>query len=214
MLDQLIEFDKSLFLILNGFHFPFLDHLMVMFSAKEPWIPLYAAIVLALFFSFKWEVTDELSKPKFVIIKKDLYPALIMLFGIALTFACTDMLSTQVKHFIERPRPPYDPEIGNMVRMLEGKGGQFGFFSSHAANVFGLAVLTSLIFRKRWYSVIIFIWATMVSYSRIYVGKHFPLDVLCGIFFGILVGGLAYILVRAIIRKIKLKQDKANVLHN
>ncbi|MFA6334460.1 MAG: phosphatase PAP2 family protein [Bacteroidales bacterium] len=185
-----------------------------MFSAKEPWIPLYFAIILSLFFSFKWEVSDKFPKPKFIVVKKSVTFGLVALLGIALTFALTDILSTQIKHLVERPRPAYDPIIGNMVRMLENKGGHYGFFSSHASNVFGLATLTSLFFKKRWYSFTIFFWAALVSYSRIYVGKHYPLDVLCGALFGILISLGVYFLSKAILKKIKTKSEKSNVLHN
>ncbi len=208
MLEQLIELDKTLFLAINGFHSPFFDHLMVIFSAPEPWIPFYVAIALALFFSFKWEVSTNTSKPRFHIIRKPMINGFILLFAILLTFAFTDIVSTQIKHFIERPRPCYDEEVGNLARMLEGKGGLYGFISSHAANVFGLAILTTLIFRNRLFSIVIFFWATMVCYSRVYVGKHFPLDVICGALFGLLTGLTVFLIVRKILQKINSNSEK------
>lgn len=76
--------------------------------------------------------------------------------------------------------------------MLEYRGGQYGFVSSHAANLFGLATITSLLIRNRIYTAFIFVWAALVGYSRIYVGKHFPADVVCGAIFGMIVGYLVY----------------------
>ncbi|GAB1474660.1 hypothetical protein MASR2M69_21010 [Bacteroidota bacterium] len=79
-----------------------------------------------------------------------------------------------------------------MIRLLDGKGGAFGFVSSHAANVFGLATITSLVFRRKWYTISIFIWAALVSYSRVYVGRHYPTDVLAGALLGFIAGYLFY----------------------
>jgi undecaprenyl-diphosphatase len=76
--------------------------------------------------------------------------------------------------------------------MLEWRGGLYGFVSSHAANLFGLAALSSFILRKRWLHWLLFIFVSSVGYSRIYVGKHYPLDVLCGALLGILIGWLVY----------------------
>ena len=204
MLDYLLELDRSLFLTLNGFHSPFFDEAMVIFSARSPWIPLYLSIVFAMFFSFKWEVSNEFPKPKFRIISKPVRYGLIALFGVLITFALTDTIAYQIKLLVERPRPAYDPIIGYLVRMLEYKGGQYGFLSNHAANVFGMAIFTSSFFKNYKYSIFIFSWAVLVSYSRIYVGKHFPLDVLCGAFLGLIIGFLIYLAARAVLRKYKL----------
>lgn len=214
MFKQLIELDRSLFLTINGLHTPFFDKVMVIFSASAPWIPLYIAIALAMFFSFKWEVSDSFSKPKFLVLRKSLYFGLIAMAGAIITFAFTDILSTQIKHLIERPRPAFDVEIGNLARMLEHKGGQYGFISSHAANVFGLATFTSSIFKKKYYTVTIYFWAVMVSYSRIYVGKHFPLDVLGGALFGTLIGLGIFLLVNSLFKRFNLMPGKSDVLHN
>lgn len=214
MFEQLIELDKSLFLILNGFHSPFFDQVMVILSARAPWIPLYVAIALSLFFSFKWEISDKLPKPKFQIIKRSFRYGLIAILGIILTFALTEMVSNQIKFLVERPRPAYDPIIGAMVRLLEYKGGLYGFLSNHTANVFGLATLTSLIFKRRYYTVPIYFWAVMVSYSRVYVGKHYPLDIICGAILGILIGWGVYLLIKALLKRFNLIHGKPYVLHN
>lgn len=214
MLEQLIELDRSIFLALNEFHSPFFDQVMIIFSARTPWIVLYLSIALYMFFTFKWEIPDGSLKPKFRIVRKPLVFAFIALAGAILTFAFTDILSAHIKDLAQRPRPAYDPVIGTFVRMLEYKGGMYGFLSSHAANVFGLATFTSLIFKRKYYSITIFLWATMVSYSRIYVGKHFPTDVLCGAVLGLITGWFIFIVVSHIFKRYHITSHKSDVLHN
>ncbi len=213
MFDQLIELDRSIFLVLNGFHSPFFDQVMVIFSARTPWIALYLSIALYMFFTFKWEIQNGSLKHKFRIVRKPLIFACVALAGAIVTFAFTDILSSFIKELAERPRPAYDPVIGSYVRMLEYKGGMYGFLSSHAANVFGLATFTSLIFKRKYYTITIFLWAIMVSYSRIYVGKHFPIDVICGAVLGLLTGWCIFMIVSHIFKRYNT-QGKSDVLHN
>ena len=183
MFERIIDFDKSLFLVLNHTTTPFFDGVMLFASEKFTWTPLYIAIIFFIF--FKVENHRLALKP--------IKPAFLALAGILLTFALTDMISASViKDYVQRLRPGHDPELEGLVRMLDGKGGLYGFVSSHAANVFGLALFTSFTFRKNWYSAMIFLWAALVGYSRIYVGRHFPLDVICGALLGILVGWIVY----------------------
>lgn len=183
MFERIIDFDKSLFLVLNHATTPFFDGVMVFASEKFTWAPLYIAIIFFIF--FKVENRRLVTRP--------VKPAFLALAGILVTFALTDMVSASIiKDSVQRLRPGHDPELEGLVRMLDGKGGLYGFVSSHAANVFGLALFTAFTFRKRWYSVMIFLWAALVSYSRVYVGRHFPLDVICGAILGILVGWIVY----------------------
>ncbi len=171
MLDQLIRIDQSLFLYLNGLHCSWLDPLMVFITGNFSWIPLYLSIIFFLFWKRDWRW------------------GLLALLAIIATFALTDQLGVHLfKNTIQRLRPCYEPALEGLVRSLEGCGGRYGFVSNHATNTFGLAMMTSLLFQKKWYSWGIFSWAAIVSYSRIYVGKHYPLDIICGALFGMLVG--------------------------
>ena len=175
MIDRIIEFDKHLMLLLNGWHSPFFDFLMPVITNKYTGIPIYLAILVILFR------------------KVDMKKLLIAVAAILVTFALCDSLSVALfKETFQRLRPGWDPQIMDQVRMLEYKGGQYGFVSSHAANLFGLATITSLLIKNRIYTVLIFFWAALVGYSRIYVGKHFPADVVCGAIFGMIVGYLVY----------------------
>ena len=106
-----------------------------------------------------------------------------------------DQISVKVfKEGFERLRPSHNPEIKDLIHTVKGyRGGQFGFVSSHAANTFAMAFFTSKLFRNRYYSWFIFIWAAVVSYSRIYLGVHYPLDIIGGALLGMLLGYLVFI---------------------
>lgn len=189
MLDAIVEFDKGLMLSINGCTNALLDFLMPLISHKYTGIPIYTGILALIIYQWR-------KSPKTII---------IMVAAVILTFALCDSLSVALfKQTVQRLRPAWDPEIGHLVRMLEYKGGQFGFVSSHASNLFGLATVTSLIVKKRWYTIFIYLWAAAVGYSRVYVGKHFPLDVICGALFGMLVGYLVFKLLVQLFRKMKL----------
>ncbi|MFA5713028.1 MAG: phosphatase PAP2 family protein [Bacteroidales bacterium] len=195
MINLIIESDYSLFILINSLHTTILDSIMVIFTKALPWIPLYIAILGTLLYKFGYREQNW---------KKALFATVALL----LTFAITDIGSSQIKKGFEILRPSHDLRLEGIVRLLDGKGGLYGFISSHAANVFGLATLTSLFFRKRWYSISIFTWATIVSYSRIYVGRHFPSDVVCGALFGVAVALAVYKLNNFLIAA------QRDVLHN
>lgn len=179
MINWIIELDHSLFLFINSLHTQFMDLVMILFTKPYPWIPLYLAIVSYLIYQFGYREHNW---------KK----ALFAIAAILLTFTLSDVGSSYIKKGLQILRPSHDPRLADVVRLLDGKGGLYGFVSSHAANVFGLATLTSLFIKKRWYSYSIFVWAFMVSYSRIYVGRHFPSDVICGALLGIFIAIISF----------------------
>ena len=171
----MVELDQKIFLFLNSFHSPFFDEVMWILSLKAVWIPLYLAII--------WMVFRRYGKR--VWIPLILVPVLVLI---------DDRGSSIIKNLIARPRPCHEPALAGMVYTVKGYcGGMFGFVSGHAANSFGIATYTALLLRQRWYSWSIFIWAVLVSYSRIYLGVHYPGDIIGGAILGLLAGtGLAW----------------------
>lgn len=168
------QFDRQLFLILNSANSPAWDGFMYFLSMKAVWIPLYVAIIV-------WMA--RIYKRKFLI----LLP--FILFSVLLA----DQISGLIKDMVARPRPCYETSIQGLVHILKGHcGGAHGFVSAHAANSFNVAFFSLLLIRNRWFTPLIIIWATGVSYSRIYLGVHYPGDVFCGAILGILIGWTSY----------------------
>jgi undecaprenyl-diphosphatase len=170
MIDFFLELDKNLFLELNSYHAEWLDVVMWFISNKLVWIPFYLII---LYFIFKVHGTK----------------GILILVCIALTITLADQISSSLmKPFFARLRPTHDPELEGLVHTVNGyRGEKFGFASSHAANTFGLALFIFLLFRERTRQVRwIFAWALLVAYSRIYLGVHYPGDILVGAVVGMI----------------------------
>ena len=114
------------------------------------------------------------------------------------------------KDVFERLRPCHNPELANLVHTINDKcGGQYGFLSSHATNSFALAIFTGLLFKKhyKYIMILMLIWAAVVSYSRVYVGVHYPADILCGAILGVIVGFLVFWLMKVTNKRFNLKID-------
>lgn len=170
MIEGLIAIDQELFIWLNGWHHPALDQLMIFFSAKLVWIPLYLWLAYYLFRTFK-------------------RLGIIYLLTVLLAVAVSDQLtSSLMKPGFERLRPCHDPTLADAIRIVDGCGGRYGFASGHAANSFMLAVFFASVFRLRPHFKWLLAWAAIVAYSRVYLGVHFPGDILVGGLLGSLIG--------------------------
>ena len=136
----------------------------------------------------------------YTIIKKHQLQSVWVLLIIGLVIALCDMGSVHLfKNTFERLRPCHSME--NVRLVTQGCGGQFGFISSHASNVFGLTMILGQVFKHRWLFIGLFFWSSLISFSRIYVGVHYPFDVLAGMLWGTFVALSCYSIYARFLKK-------------
>ncbi|HWY34753.1 MAG TPA: phosphatase PAP2 family protein [Nitrosopumilaceae archaeon] len=184
MFEKLEEIDRNLLLSLNSHHNDFFDLIMPYLTSIAFWIPLY------LFFIY-------------MVYKKVGKKVWLVLAAVAILIVFCDQTSNLVKNSVERYRPSHNLEIKDKLHIVDGyRGGQYGFFSGHAANTFGIATFLLLFFRdKKWgFKLLIISWAIIMTYSRIYLGVHYPSDIICGATVGILLAIGVYYLYNRVVR--------------
>ena len=183
--EYLINLDTEIFLLLNSWNNRYWDIAMKMATGKLIWVGMYISLVYALGKAYGWQT------------------ALVMIIMAGLSVAAADQLTASViRPVVERLRPSnVDNPISHLVHLVNGyRSGGFSFPSCHAANTFALATLMALVFRRWRFSFAIIIWAVINCYSRIYLGVHYPGDILAGTVIGCLCGSIFYILGRVWIR--------------
>ena len=194
-MEYLKQLDTQLFMLINGSHNASFDPMMYWLSDKLIWLPMYLLII-------------------FLMIRRYKMQGVLMLVFVALTIAlCDQTASGLLKNTVQRLRPSHEPSLAGLIYLSKaGPGGLYGFASSHAANVFGLATFLCFVLdsKFRYLKYGLFLWAFLVAYSRIYNGVHYPGDVLAGSLIGIVFG---YLMAKAYFSTDKYLLKKKQMKH-
>jgi undecaprenyl-diphosphatase len=161
--------DKSAFLYLNSFHNSLMDHVMTLFTLTPTWLMFYGVTL-------------------YIIVRKYGRKSLPIILSLVLVILLADQVSGLIKHSVLRLRPSNDPLVAPMTHVFFSKGGLYGFVSAHAANAFAFATFSAFLFRSRGYILFIYVWAMLIAYTRIYLGVHYPGDILGGMILGSFIG--------------------------
>ncbi len=164
-----MQWDTDLFLWLNRDLGETTDWLMLQISSRFVAIPMYLFLA--------WKIYQKTGKQfwKFLL-------------GVFLMILVTDKTSVAVKNLVQRPRPCHEISLEGQVHQVDGKcGGSFGFYSSHATNTMAISILCILAIETGWISALLLLWVALVGYSRVYLGVHYPGDILTGWFAGVFI---------------------------
>ena len=183
-LQWLIDIDEQLLLAINGCHNEYFDHFMYLFSDRWIWVPMYVAILYVMVRNFSIRKT------------------IVCMIAIALTITIADQVGASlIRPIVERLRPSNpDNPISEAVHIVNNyRSGKYGFPSCHAANTFGLAFFVCFLFRRRWLTAFLMFWAVVTCYSRVYLGLHYPGDLLFGMILGLLSATMVYLIMQKLI---------------
>lgn len=185
----LSDIDARLLLIVNGAHSPFFDSVMWCISGRWIWVPFYAVLAYLLFRRMSWK-------------RASICVVTIGLIILAADQTCATLIRPEIGRL--RPANLNNP-LSSFVHVVNGyRGGRYGFPSCHAANTFALAVFMSLVIRHKWFTVMMFSWAFIVSYSRMYLGVHYFGDLFCGATIGSLFAVLFYYLQNYLFKRLNI----------
>lgn len=181
MMDFLISIDRALLLAINDMHTAYMDNFMMLFSGRWVWIPMYAAIFAAVLWRYGWR------------------RGILLSLAVGLAVAIADQTcASLLRPMAERLRPAnLENPLSSMVHIVDGyRGGRYGFPSCHAANTFVLAAAVAIQLRRRGVVAFVYAWALVTCYSRIYLGVHYPGDILVGAIVGTAAALLCVLVVR------------------
>lgn len=174
MLEKILALDTQLFVFLNGLGSETYDGLWLIITKQFNWIPFFLLLFYLIY--------------KKIGIQQTVY----LLFFVAVLVTATDQITNLVKYQFQRLRPCNNPEIKDVIRIVQMRS-SFSFFSGHAANTMAVSTFLYLIFKNQYkYFGFLFLWPLIFAYSRIYLGLHYPLDILSGYLCGLITGYLMY----------------------
>ena len=194
MLEELLHIDTDILLAINGWHAPWADRVMWIISEKTTWIALYGLLIGLLINKYPRASAQAVKWLRKVPV------CAVMIVVIVLAVGAADFIASGIlKDLVARPRPTRVPELEGVLHLVNNyRSGQYGFVSSHAANTMACGLLFSLIWRKKIATVGLMLWVAMNCYSRMYLGVHYPLDIIGGLLVGALVAVAGYALLRAL----------------
>lgn len=207
-MDYLIHIDQQWLLAINGWHSEWADMLMWYISKSTTWLPLYALLVGLIVYRFGILSPSLCREGRR---GSSLLRVLIILAGFAVAVGMSDFISSGIiKPWVCRLRPTHEPELAGLIHLVNGyTGGLYGFVSSHAANTMACALLFALLYRNKYATVGLMLWVALNCYSRMYLGVHYPADIIGGLAIGALMATLTYGMVRRLVELVDERSEGA-----
>lgn len=207
-MDYLIHIDQQWLLAINGWHSEWADMLMWYISKSTTWLPLYALLVGLIVYRFGILSPSLCREGRR---GSSLLRVLIILAGFAVAVGVSDFVSSGIiKPWVCRLRPTHEPALAGMLHLVNGyTGGLYGFVSSHAANTMACALLFALLYRNKYATVGLMLWVALNCYSRMYLGVHYPADIIGGLAIGAMMAILTYGMVRRLVERVDERSEGA-----
>ena len=207
-MDYLIHIDQQWLLAINGWHSEWADILMWYISKSTTWLPLYALLVGLIVYRFGILSPSLCREGRR---GSSLLRVLIILAGFAVAVGVSDFVSSGIlKPWVCRLRPTHEPALAGMLPLVNGyTGGLYGFVSSHAANTMACALLFALLYKNKYATVGLMLWVALNCYSRMYLGVHYPADIIGGLAIGALMATLTYGMVRRLVELVDERSEGA-----